>query len=105
MEFLAYTLIFFVLYYLASNAYESQYKKKNSHLHCMTCGSDGQVKRMVKGTIFIEIILWLCFLVPGLIYSVWRLTTKSDACSVCGSTSLVPGFTPAAAAHKKSLRN
>jgi hypothetical protein len=62
---------------------------------CSACKTTGKSKRVTKGSIWIEIILWLCFLVPGLIYSIWRLTTRHDACSACGSPHMVPLDSPA----------
>lgn len=61
---------------------------------CTTCGAQGIPKTRVKGSIGIEIVLWLCFLVPGLIYSIWRLTTKEKVCSTCGANTLVPIDSP-----------
>ena len=37
-----------------------------SKIHCMTCGTDGGDKTRTRGGILIEIVLWLCFIVPGL---------------------------------------
>jgi hypothetical protein len=74
----------------------------NMH-HCMMCGSDMWPRKIVRGSFFIEIILWLCFLVPGIIYTIWRLTTKKQACSVCGSEAVVPAYAPAAVNHRKAL--
>jgi hypothetical protein len=71
--------------------------------HCMQCGTDGVPATVTKGSIGIEVVFWLCFLVPGLIYSLWRLTTRHQACATCGATNLVPINTPAAVAHKASL--
>lgn len=42
----------------------------------------------------IEIILWLCFLFPGLIYSIWRLSSRHDGCAVCHSRNIVPVGSP-----------
>ncbi len=61
---------------------------------CRDCGTVGEPCRVTKGSIWIELILWLCFLVPGLIYSVWRLSTRYDACRACGGTGLVPLDSP-----------
>lgn len=72
--------------------------------HCMTCGTDAPPKQIVKGHILIELILWLCFLVPGLIYSIWRMSSKYEACSACGAATLVPLDAPAANAHRKQLQ-
>ena len=44
-------------------------------------------KTVTRGSIWIEIILWLCLIVPGLIYSIWRLTTRRQVCSACGAAS------------------
>lgn len=64
-------------------------------LICQSCGTIGKPKLVTKGSIGIEIILWLLFLLPGLIYSIWRLTSKHKACQACGSTNLIPLETPA----------
>lgn len=61
---------------------------------CKTCGFVGKAKKRTKGSIFIEIILWICFLIPGVIYSIWRLTTRAEVCSKCGSTELIPIDSP-----------
>jgi hypothetical protein len=64
-------------------------------LICSACGTAGKPKSHTRGSIFIEIILWLCFIIPGLIYSIWRLTTRRPVCRTCGSTQMVPLTSPA----------
>lgn len=61
-----------------------------SKLICTSCGSVNKVKRETRGSFFIEILLWLCFIFPGLIYSIWRLTTRFNACKVCNGKELIP---------------
>jgi len=61
---------------------------------CTTCGYVGKAKKMVKGSIVIELALWLMFIIPGLIYSLWRLTSKHDACPKCGGINLIPVDSP-----------
>ena len=51
-----------------------------SPLYCVTCGTTGRPKRVTRGSLLIELVLWLCFIVPGLIYSLWRLSTRHTAC-------------------------
>jgi hypothetical protein len=63
-------------------------------LVCTQCGTVGDIARSTKGSFLIELILWLCFLIPGLIYSVWRLTTRAKVCRCCGSSTLVPVDSP-----------
>ena len=50
---------------------------------CESCGEVGFPKTITRGSFFIEILLWLMLLVPGLIYSIWRLTTRYQACPEC----------------------
>ena len=61
---------------------------------CTLCGWQGRPKTRAKGSILIEIVLWLFFLVPGLIYSIWRLTTKDRVCRSCGSVAIIPAGSP-----------
>ncbi|HYK53441.1 MAG TPA: hypothetical protein VEV38_07920 [Candidatus Eremiobacteraceae bacterium] len=34
---------------------------------------------------FVEGLLWLFFIIPGLIYTVWRMSTIKKVCPKCGS--------------------
>ena len=70
---------------------------------CSHCGYLGAPKRVTKGSIIIELILWLCLLIPGIIYSVWRLTTRYDACPKCGATNMVPTNSPMGAKLRREL--
>ncbi|WP_156116750.1 YqaE/Pmp3 family membrane protein [Massilia sp. 9096] len=64
---------------------------------CRDCGTTGHTKRVTRGSLLIEIVLWLCFLVPGLIYSLWRISTRYNACRACGSRHVVPLNSPVGA--------
>lgn len=44
----------------------------------------------MSGSFIAEILLWLFFIIPGVIYSFWRLSATSTVCRVCGSDKLVP---------------
>jgi len=69
--------------------------KAGGVMACKDCGTIGDAKSDTKGSIGLELVLWICFIVPGLIYSVWRLTTRHNRCKACGSTALVPLTSPA----------
>jgi hypothetical protein len=71
--------------------------------YCMTCGHEGRTKTVTRGSLLIEIILWLCFLVPGVIYSIWRHTSRHKACGECDGQVLVPPESPAAVVHKRAM--
>lgn len=66
--------------------------------YCATCGRQGRGKTRTRGSLLIEIVLWLCFLVPGLIYSIWRQGSKHKVCASCGAATLVPLNSPVACA-------
>lgn len=65
---------------------------------CADCGAQVRPKRITPGNFMIEVLLWLFFLVPGLIYSVWRYTTAYEGCPLCGGRKCVVLRTPAARA-------
>jgi hypothetical protein len=66
--------------------------------YCPNCGTVSAPIKRVKGSFAIELLLWFCFLVPGLIYSVWRLTTKDSVCPSCGAPNMIPADSPKARA-------
>lgn len=68
--------------------------KPGPHRVCTACGHVGPTQTVTKGSIWIEIVLWCCFLAPGLIYSIWRHTTRRSGCSACGAEQLVPVDSP-----------
>jgi hypothetical protein len=61
---------------------------------CASCGTVGQAKIVTKGSLLIEIFLWLCLIVPGVLYSLWRLTSRHKACRACGAQNLIPVDSP-----------
>jgi len=66
----------------------------SNDLICKSCGHYGDPSNETRGSFSIELILWLCFLVPGLVYSLWRLSTRRDVCAKCGSADLIPIDSP-----------
>ena len=71
--------------------------------YCTTCGVEDKPTIETRGHFLIEVILWICFIVPGLIYTIWRTSTKYEKCTSCGSKDLVPPTSPIALATKKRL--
>ena len=54
---------------------------------CKTCETIQTSK--LRGSGWVELILWLCYLVPGLIYSIWRRSSNRSVCTACGSPALI----------------
>jgi hypothetical protein len=61
---------------------------------CADCGVRGDPATNTRGSVWIELVLWLCFIVPGLVYSLWRLTSRQKVCPECRSSNLVPVNSP-----------
>ena len=69
---------------------------------CTSCGYTGAHKPVVQGSLAVEIILWLFLLIPGLIYTVRRLTAKPNVCPKCGRPNMIPLDSPKA--RKQELK-
>lgn len=52
---------------------------------CHSCGAYGKLKTHTPGNLFLEVVLWALLLVPGLIYSLWRITHRERVCGACGA--------------------
>lgn len=63
---------------------------------CTVCGTIGTTKRNMKGSVLTELLLWCFFLLPGLIYSIWRHSTVSQVCRNCGNSAVIPLNSPVA---------
>lgn len=61
---------------------------------CASCGHYGKPKQAAKGSTGVELILWLLFIIPGLIYSFWRMGSYHPVCAKCKGTQLVPAKSP-----------
>lgn len=61
---------------------------------CTLCGYVGTPETITPGSIGIELLLWLFFLVPGLLYSLWRHASRGDGCHKCKNNKLVPLDSP-----------
>lgn len=76
---------------------------RGKRMHCMTCGTEDAPARITQGNVAIEIVLWISFIIPGLIYSLWRMNSRHNACRACGARHLAPVKSPAAVKHRKAL--
>lgn len=63
-------------------------------LVCTICGYVGFPKKVARGSGAVEFILWLLFLGPGLVYSIWRRVNKQNTCPACGNSKMISINTP-----------
>jgi hypothetical protein len=73
-------------------------------MYCPNCGSVSVLKKFTPGYFWVELVLWICFIIPGLIYSTWRLAGRYHGCSICKSKSMIPLSSPKAKQALKELR-
>jgi len=57
---------------------------------CCDCGYRGMPLTKLYGRLCAEILLGALLIVPGYIYSVWRINTRYPRCATCGSSRAVP---------------
>lgn len=60
---------------------------------CKHCEEIGQVDLKMPGNGWVEFVLYLCYIAPGIIYSVWRRKGKKQVCGACRSDQLVAAKT------------
>lgn len=61
---------------------------------CTNCGLTSPApKKAIRGSLILEIILWLSFILPGVIYTIWRRNGK-PSCPNCGNSNIMPLNSP-----------
>jgi hypothetical protein len=70
-------------------------------MYCPHCGNVGPAEPGRKGSPAMEFVLWLCFFVPGLLYTVWRRTSRPEVCGTCHQRGLIPTDSPRVAAMRR----
>lgn len=86
------------------------YKSNNSNIipdipdlyYCNKC-KHYTPKGLMKGSGWIELILYLCYLVPGIIYSIWRRSGQPNVCPFCKTEGLIPILSPQPASQAGTL--
>ena len=82
----------------------SSLKKVNGRYLCAQCATNPTDKpkyycnachnftphALKKGNGWIELVLYLMYIVPGIIYSIWRRSGAPNVCPLCRAASLVP---------------
>ena len=66
----------------------------NPEMYCSNCGTVAEPQKHTPGTFLTEAILWLFLIIPGLIYSIWRIMARKNVCPACQSPMLLPLDSP-----------
>jgi hypothetical protein len=64
--------------------------------YCPNCGAVEIPMSKPKGSGLVNFILFLFFIIPGVLYFVWRMTTYRDVCPKCGAEGVIPTDSPRA---------
>lgn len=64
--------------------------------YCTACGSVASPVIRQEGSGAITVLLLLFFIVPGIIYAIWRGSTRRTVCPRCGNASMIPLDSPLA---------
>jgi DNA-directed RNA polymerase subunit RPC12/RpoP len=60
-----------------------------AELYCNSCHNITRLPQM-KGNGWIELVLYLCYFIPGVIYSIWRRSGEPNVCPLCKAAGLIP---------------
>ena len=82
-----------IFYFFPLGKSESSTDTKSQYV-CTVCNYVGIPKRDAKGSIGVEIVLWIFFIIPGLIYSIWRMSNKTLVCPKCKNDKMIPVTSP-----------
>lgn len=67
------------------------------HFLCTQCGAETSAPLKVPpGSPWVALALAIPFVIPGVVYSVWRYSMRRSACPTCGHAQLIPGDAPLA---------
>lgn len=61
----------------------------NKKYLCLECGCQRDPIDAKRGLLVIEIFMWLLYILPGVIYSIWRRVRKHQVCPNCRNPSMV----------------
>ena len=61
---------------------------------CANCYNVGFPKNIYKGSMFTEFVLLVLGIIPGIIYSLWRIASRYKGCPKCKGNTMIPVNTP-----------
>ena len=61
---------------------------------CTSCHSRVVPETVTPGSFALEVLAWLLFLLPGMIYTAWRISARRAVCPLCKAPNPIPVSTP-----------
>ena len=62
--------------------------KNDPKYYCNSC-HNYSANALRKGNTLIEVVLYLFYIVPGIVYSIWRRNSPPNVCPLCTSANLI----------------
>jgi hypothetical protein len=62
---------------------------------CTKCRSQVVPRSIKPGSAGVELVFWFLLILPGVIYSIWRITSRYLGCPTCFAKNLLPLDSPA----------
>jgi hypothetical protein len=72
---------------------------------CTQCLTTGQRIKVYPGSGWITLFLFALGVLPGLIYSTWRMSAVKKVCPCCGNTTMIPISSPNGQQLSKKVKN
>lgn len=70
---------------------------QSRHFLCTQCGAETSAPLKVPpGSAWVALALAVPFVLPGVVYTVWRYSMRRPVCPTCGHAQLIPGDAPLA---------
>jgi hypothetical protein len=70
---------------------------------CTVCGYEGRGKKQLRGSRFMEVLIWTSLVIPGPLYSIWRRSGVVERCPNCERGHMVSPRSDAGYLAKKRL--
>lgn len=64
-------------------------------VRCAKCGYHGPAEPRAPGKLWLEAVFWIAFMIPGVVYSIWRLFWRKYLCPQCKSADQQVVIAPA----------
>lgn len=61
---------------------------------CTACGTLTNGEMKFAGSLLLEVGLYLFMIIPGFLYTLWRISARRLTCPTCRGTQLVPADSP-----------
>ena len=74
-----------------------------NEMSCLRWGGSGDPISKVSGSLVIELLCWMFFILPGVVYTISRYVNRVKVCPCCKGVDLIPYNSPAAKINRATM--